>query len=376
MATIPTQGPIDLSTIRDAINASGGHATNDLISFFSAENVAEGSPRKPISLGVDFAQDFDSTKPNYSPNFWQDGGKYGWNWDNALISGPAPFASLPAKYDGNKANGWERVLPTGGASSPYRLGDFLGYIADALPLVSSFNCPEVVYVENGNFLISVDTPIEDASVEFAELGNFGNYYFGVLLYQSAGRSKRLTATENISAGMFSIMIDISQFSAYSYYTVMPFLSNMPIGISDNDPAGLQIYTLPNVDAKTLRIWSVYPDDSSGISLSATIWMYRDSGSNELRFGWDVKASSSRANVKEFYPYIQIIYGDESFDNAEGQTIYSNTQIDVNPGMDNATVWSGYTAANFLNYPLGTGLKARVWFAEDLILDDISVENRT
>lgn len=316
MATIPKQGPINLADIRAAINTAGGHATNDLMSFFAPENIAEGSPRKPISLGVDFAQDFDSTKPNYSPNFWQDGGKYGWRFDNAKVTGSqSPFLDIYNKYDG-QMNGWQRALPTGGASSPYRLGDFLGYMSDAQPLARNFHVtarigssgsftdyvnPTEIWINDiadkplALFLFNVETPEENSpSVELAEIEGIKDCYFGVIIGNTyGGVNKRFTASNTIAQGDTSVAINIADLGV-GLYTAVPFISNKPISadVSDLNISGgitsVVVHTLPNVAPVNLRILYQEPEDGGLEFVSASATLERRSGSDYITYAVTIK----------------------------------------------------------------------------------------
>ena len=316
MAEIPHGGPIDLSVIRDAINAAGGHATNDLMSFFSAENIAEGSPRKPIVLAQDFAQDFDSTKPNYTPDFYKDGGKYGWRFDNAKVTGSqSPFLDIYNKYDGDM-NDWQRALPTGGASSPYRLGDFLGYMTDAEPLARNFHVtarigssgsftdyvnPTEIWINDiadkplALFLFNVETPQEDSpSVELSEIEGIKDCYFGVIIGNSyGGVNKRFTASNTIAQGDTSVAMNIADLGI-GYYTVVPFISNKPISADVNDLSisggitSVVVHTLPNVAPVNLRILYQEPEDGGLEFVSASATLERRSGSDYLTYAVTIK----------------------------------------------------------------------------------------
>lgn len=318
MTTIPTQGPIDLSTIRDAINAAGGHATNDLMSFFSAENVAEGSPRKPISLGVDFAQDFDSTKPNYSANFWKDGGRYGWILDGAKVANSnSPFVDIYNKYDGDM-NGWQRSLPTGGAESPYRLGDFLGYVSHAEKLAENFHVTARIgssgsFVDYPNItdiwidevadkplkllIFSIGTPQEGSeSLELAEIDPIKDYYFGVIArYSYGGVAKRFTSTEKLSQGSSSVAIDITDLGV-GFYTLVPFICDRAIGVTDSDTTTMVVYTLPHVAPINLRILQHEVEDGVLEFVSASVAIERRSGSDAIVYSVTIKNDSSVAET--------------------------------------------------------------------------------
>lgn len=303
MATIPNQGPIDLSTIRDAINAAGGHATNDLMSFFSAENIAEGSPRKPISLGVDFAQDFDSTKPNYSANFWKDGGRYGWILDGAKVTNSnSPFLDIYNKYDGDM-NGWQRSLPTGGAESPYRLGDFLGYVSHAEKLAENFHVTpnaSTHWIEDNELLIfAIDTPNEDSdSVELTEIDPLKGYYLG-LIFKNAGGIKHVSNTETTDGIRSSVAIRTSTLGV-GIYEVVPFLSNKPISFSTNNgvssATSIIAYTLPNITPISVRILQHEVEEGELEFVSASVAVERRSGSDGITYSVTIKNNSSVAQT--------------------------------------------------------------------------------
>lgn len=397
MANIPTQGPINLADIRDAINAAGGHATNDLMSFFSAENVAEGSPRKPISLGVDFAQDFDSTKPNYSPNFWQDGGKYGWRFDNAKVTGSqSPFLDIYNKYDGDM-NGWQRALPTGGASSPYRLGDFLGYISDAQPLARNFHVtarigssgsftdyvnPTEIWINDiadkplALFIFNVDTPEEySPSVELAEIEGIKDCYFGVIIANTyGGVNKRFTASNTIAQGDTSVAINITDLGIGSY-TVVPFISNKPISADVNDLnisggiTSVVVHTLPNVAPVNLRILYQEPEDGGLEFISASASLTRSSGSDHLYYAITVKNNNV---VTETISdgYLVIAY---AYDGSEIKTLQI-TSFNVEAG-NQLTQTVTQDLGEYLP-PAASGLIARIYLSEYLEVVEIPItDNR-
>lgn len=394
MATIPKQGPINLADIRDAINAAGGHATNDLMSFFTAANVAEGSPRKPISLGVDFAQDFDSTKPNYSPNFWQDGGKYGWRFDNAKVTGSqSPFLDVYNKYDGDM-NGWQRSLPTGGASSPYRLGDFLGYMSDAEPLAGDFKATLVLgsggsYTEYPNITqiwlddvvssttkllrFSIETPEEwSDSVELTEITAFDGYYLGVVIMTSYGSVRMRFTGEQLTSSRTSVAMNVTDLGVGTF-KIVPFLCDRAVGISDIDSSAMVVYTLPHIKPIQVQILQREPEEGE-IEVAANVWMYRENG--ELRYGWQISAKSTSELTHTFDGgYIYINYTND-MDSSFYQRI-ELPNITIKKSSTFAEVASGYaTVNNTVIYPAGDTLTARIYIADEIPIIEVEVGNRT
>lgn len=402
MATIPKQGPINLADIRDAINAAGGHATNDLMSFFAPENIAEGSPRKPISLGVDFAQDFDSTKPNYSPNFWQDGGRYGWRFDNAKVTGSqSPFLDVFNKYDGDM-NGWQRALPTGGASSPYRLGDFLGYMSDAEPLAGDFKATLVLgsggsYTEYPNITqiwlddvvssttkllrFSIETPEEwSDSVELTEITAFNGYYLGVVIMTSYGSVRMRFTGEQLTSSRTSVAMNVTDLGV-GVFKIVPFISNVPILENESDfninnglgASSVIAYTLPHIAPIQVQILQRTPEEGE-IEVAANVWMYRENG--ELRYGWQISAKSTSELTQTFDGgYIYINYTND-MDSPFYQRI-ELPNITIKKSSTFAQVASGYaTVTNTVIYPAGDTLTARIYIADEIPIIEVEVENRT
>lgn len=384
MATIPTKGPITLSTIRDAINAAGGNATNNLMSFFTAANVAEGSPRKPISLGVYFAQDFDLIAPSYSPNFWQDGGKYGWRFDNAKVTGSqSPFLDIYNKYDGDM-NGWQRSLPTGGASSPYRLGDFIGYMTDAEPLARNFHVtarigssgsftdyvnPTEIWINDiadkplALFLFNVETPQEDSpSVELSEIDGIKDCYFGVIIGNSyGGVNKRFTASNTIAQGDTSVAMNIADLGI-GYYTVVPFISNKPISADVNDlniSGGITsviVHTLPNVAPVNLRILYQEPEEGGLEFVSASVAVERRSGADAISYSLTIKNDSSYAQTISD-AQLALCY---AYDGSEITTIYIPS-FEIGAGAQ-YTQTATEVQTGYLPTP-PDGFTAKIYFSE-------------
>lgn len=392
MANIPNGGPIDLNTIRDAINAAGGHATNDLMSFFSAENIAEGSPRKPIVLAQDFAQDFDSTKPNYSANFWQDGGRYGWRFDNAKVTGSqSPFLDIYNKYDG-QMNGWQRSLPTGGASSPYRLGDFLGYMSDAEPLAGNFKATLVLgsggsYTEFPNITqiwlddvvssstkllrFSIETPSEwSDSVELTEITAFNGYYLGVVIMTSYGTVHMRFTGELLTSSRTSVAMDVTDLGVGTF-KIVPFLCDRAVSVTNRDSSAMVVYTLPHVKPIQVQILQQEPEEGE-IEVSASVWMYRDSGSNELRIGYELRITNT-SGIPQTLSGGYIIVGYTGDMEDRPQTIYFDKDISV--AKDGTTVFSSYKRSEFVQYP-PVGLTAHVYPSSELPMIEVEVENRT
>lgn len=175
--------------IRDTLNSYGGSVSSDLTTFFKpSAKINEWSRAKPVHI-------YQTIEPDRS-TAWYKGtdGKCGFDVTNATA---VNYITITQKMTSDGKNGWNYILPSGGADSPLRLGDFAGYKADAVPPISSFTGPSTV--QKGDDIIfaayeniantSASIP---GSLHFSEIGGFnvnGNVlgladlYFGVVIKQ-------------------------------------------------------------------------------------------------------------------------------------------------------------------------------------------------
>jgi hypothetical protein len=222
------------------------------------------------------------------------------------------------------------------------------------------------------FIFNVDTPTEySPSVELAEIEGIKDCYFGVIIANTyGGVNKRFTASNTIAQGDTSVSMDITDLGVGSY-TVVPFISDRAVSVTDNDSSAMVVYTLPNVAPVNLRILYQEPEEGE-IEVSASVWMYRDSGSNELRFGYELRITNTSVIPQTLSGgYIIVGYTGDMEDRP--QTIYFNEDILVE--KESTTVFSSYRASEFVQYP-PVGLTAHVYPSSELPMIEVEVENRT
>lgn len=121
---------ISVSMVKSAI----GSGSNDVGTLCKHENVNKWSKKKPIRTS--YIEIPEST-------WWIL--NYGISVKN--------YANIQAVIDAysNREDVWEYLKPTGGASSPYRLGDFRGYLHEAIsPIAGGFITPSASIKEGGN----------------------------------------------------------------------------------------------------------------------------------------------------------------------------------------------------------------------------------
>lgn len=159
--------------IRDTLASHGGTVGNDIASFFKeAAKINKWSFYKPYS----YPKDFGITDTEiYSIDCGMTFNVY-----------PTPASTVAALNTGTV---WRYNLPTGGASSPYRLGDFRGYNPNTKEWFG-------VTVHGGAQAVTVTTPqnirdVADRMPNFkgqipASGGLRGEYFLTLLFYDGSG----------------------------------------------------------------------------------------------------------------------------------------------------------------------------------------------
>ena len=204
--------------------------------------------------------------------------------NNFGLVAAATYTSKAAFINAAKASsfnpGWEYQPPTGGAGSPFRLGDFNGYDHEAKSPFGTLN-PFTGLLSSSQFtslLVPCDAPADDpGSISIADMQNgYNNYsawYFGILLYNSS-RNFMATATQPIGTRQ-DWQVDFGWINpSYSgEYTGVPFLSSKPFTTSGNEPTDVRIVGTGNKGVKiVLQSTSeryvpfancVYADQTSG-----------------------------------------------------------------------------------------------------------------
>lgn len=121
MAQIPSTS-VSMDTIKSTLQGGGGSVSDDLLTFFAAgAKINPWSLHKPIHTGYVNDDFLDLNSPHFnSANF-------------GLTPQTTNAANIVLKTAINDPSSiqWTYALPTGGSSSPYRLGDFRLYKSDA-----------------------------------------------------------------------------------------------------------------------------------------------------------------------------------------------------------------------------------------------------
>ena len=127
---------------------------------------------------------------------------------------------------------WNYNKPTGGASSPYRLGDFRGYEHNANIPFEGFYVPSIAYNNSANSVVGAAISISSGeinSLAITDIDKIKDWYFGCYMIKSSGSTlypRYITTANTVSDGTSSVEIPIYGLPAGTYY-VYPFLCQNP-----------------------------------------------------------------------------------------------------------------------------------------------------
>lgn len=184
---IPTTN-VKAADIRDTLNYYGGTVTNDTTTFFTdAAGIDKWAKYKPESYKVDF--DLSETQ-RYENNYGFDARSMGFG------------ASVSELFDkAITGEAWVYVLPQGGQTSPFRLGDYRGYNPTAPPpydyryFVNRGEGTEDTYSQEQRTLVNSDAElrIEDFSA-FDDISASANkYYLWIARYLNGSNYEYITS---------------------------------------------------------------------------------------------------------------------------------------------------------------------------------------
>lgn len=334
LTQIPTSN-VHFTDIRDTLNANGSSCTNEVISFFDSRAVINiWSFRKPYSTNKDMFKLTDAQIREINCGL--------------TPKQVAAYTSIPSEMDGNM-NGWVYTRPSGGANSPYRVGDYVGYYPGAHPMIRDLQVPAMVSNKFSN-TISVSAIVgqqDGKSVSLKDLSTLADAYPAIYIKQASGSQYRqYTGTSKISAsGTFDVSFDASLLSVTGNWYVYPYLA-----------VGSVCYTVPNLTMKTLNVVSSYyviavtaKKASSGMAIDYTIKVTNRSSA----VTWTNNTWKLRFNGKSFTD--TIVSGETQGTLTSPLTIAGNTTTTITGTITNITsvmwaeaamvFWVGYNSGN-------------------------------
>lgn len=218
MATIPIPSTsVSIDSIKQTLADYGGSVSNDLLSFFTANaKINRWSKWKPIPIPADFVDDESKMK------------EYDWG-----INIPWVYGDLNAAFNGCSESDYSFKLPTGGSNSPYRLGDFRNYRADATSPFYEIQLDRGSAVAGDAVTATLYCRMYNSSNQagmlgLADMGTLSNCYVIFIKKDPTGSLKTAMSTSTISANHGSVSATFGAFSTASYelgtHTIMAALT--------------------------------------------------------------------------------------------------------------------------------------------------------
>ena len=167
-----------------------GEGSGDLATLCTSQKINVWAKYKPTVFPSPFPDDWYKAKD----------GNYGLNItvDNRVSS----WSALVAEYSKPK-NGYSNIYirPSGGATSPYRLGDFRGYNHKAKPEISDY-LAATNYMEDSQISLSVAYNVITADgdqVSYKDVEVYKGLYFGYVITDMSGKTLKLIATASTTS---------------------------------------------------------------------------------------------------------------------------------------------------------------------------------
>lgn len=196
---IPTTG-VNLIDIRDTLNGNGGSVGNELLQFFktSAKN-NKWSKWKPIIVSSDFV-DNESTFKTY-------------NWG---ISIPSTY-DLYEAFNGVGESSWGYGLPSGGTSSPYRLGDYRSYRPNSTSPFRELEVSHVSAIAGDSVTVTLycrmfNTTNEDGMLGLNDMGTLNGCQCCFIKMSPSGSLSHVISNDSIASNHGSISAIFPAFS--------------------------------------------------------------------------------------------------------------------------------------------------------------------
>lgn len=211
------QAPVSIDDVKSALGVS----SNDLATLCTSSNINMWAKCKPVS----YAKAFDITDAEKKTV------NYGLTvptTTDTVLSG--------AKIKSIAASNWGYTKPSGGSSSPYRLGDFKNYYHNAGPLIQ-VNYPMAGFSHSlavsryFKLYLSLDPEDSTYTIQAYDLNqgtiNLKEYKFAAVVYAANGSQKGvylsdtiLDSSGNIQGDVITIDVDGWSTSKYTLYLCM------------------------------------------------------------------------------------------------------------------------------------------------------------
>ena len=219
----------------DDLKSLFGEPSGDLATLCKSPKINVWAKYKPTVYPSPFPDDWYKSKD----------GNYGLNItvDNRVSS----WSALVAEY--SKANnGYSNIYnrPSGGATSPYRLGDFRGYNHKAKPEISDYLAASN-YMEDSQISLSVAynaVTVDGDQVSYNAIDAFRDLYFGYVITDISGKTLKLIATASTTSS-YEVRLAARTLLAGTY-RLYPMFCNVDYS-TNHTLRAMYCYAVPNLD---------------------------------------------------------------------------------------------------------------------------------
>lgn len=238
-------GKITAPVSVDDVKSVLGESSNDLAALCKSSKINVWAKYKPTVFPSPFPDDWYKAKDgNFGLNITVDNAKSNWK-------------DLVAEY--SKVNNGYITLynkPIGGASSPFRLGDFRGYFHNANPEVKDYLSTNVFIRESDtNQILTLFNPVsaDGLQVSYFDFAAFKDKYFGYIITDKSKSTLQLITTAS-SVGTFTVPLPKNALQVGDYLAFPMFCSHNYS--SDHTLHQMTCYAIPNLaGGKSLSIIS-------------------------------------------------------------------------------------------------------------------------
>lgn len=333
--------PVSIDDVKSVL----GESSNDLAALCKSSKINVWAKYKPTVFPSPFPDDWYKAKDgNYGINITIENGKSNWK-------------DLVAEY--SKANNGYATLynkPTGGASSPFRLGDFRGYFHNANPEVKDYLSTNMFIRESDtNQILTLFNPVsvDGLQVSYFDFAAFKDKYFGYIITDKS-KSTLMFITTASSVGTFTVPLPKNALQVGDYLAFPMFCSFNYSSVHTLHQ--MTCYAIPNLaGGKQLSIIS---QSQSVASNFAQITAEQKLGS---RIIVTLKMKNNATTVKNVAVYC--VY---QTDPSKGQSMvvgeYMNTVGTMNAGETKTVRFTNLTSGkSYKIYVIANG----TWVVKDL-----------
>lgn len=223
--------PVSVDDVADCLGMTRSSTLADLC---TSSKINVWAKYKPTVFPSPFPDDWYKAKD----------GNYGLNItvDNRVSS----WSALVAEYS-KPNNGYSNIYkrPSGGATSPYRLGDFRGYNHKAKPEISDY-LAATNYIEDSPISLSVAynaITVDGDQVSYKDVEVYKGLYFGYVITDISGKTLKLLATASTTSS-YEVRIAARTLLAGNY-RLYPMFCNVDYS-TNHTLHGMYCYAIPNL----------------------------------------------------------------------------------------------------------------------------------